>query len=142
MISGKLGPGREIGYIRWWHEHPLDLSNRMEEVWAISARRIRKEARLEVQPDIIPNSTEARGVCPFLESVRITLTMTSYTTHSPRGGVRGWHAIEEKQLTGHQQTNKLDAKLERSRWRTCESQLLTDNRTLRADSRQLETTSP
>jgi hypothetical protein len=66
MISGMLAPGVEVGYIRWWPEHPLDLSNRMAQAWAMSAQRVRKEERLDVQPDMSPNPTEARGVCPFL----------------------------------------------------------------------------
>lgn len=63
MVSGMLSQNDEVGFVRWWHDEPMDLSNRMAQVWQMTAQIIIRQKKLLHLPDTRPDPLEARSVC-------------------------------------------------------------------------------
>jgi hypothetical protein len=63
MVSGMLSQNDEVGFVRWWHDEPMDLSNHMAQVWQMTAQIIIRQKKLLHLPDTRPDPLEARSVC-------------------------------------------------------------------------------
>jgi hypothetical protein len=57
-----LNQNNEIGYVRWWHDKPMDLSNHMAQIWQMSAEAIIRQKQLFYLPDTHLGPLEARSV--------------------------------------------------------------------------------